>query len=272
MERNLGIMTGFQDLDRLLYSIQGGDLCIVAARPGLGKTSFSLNIIENVVLKNSNIGILFFSLEMTSEQLLTRLLCTISKLNLHSIREGILDKLKFKILCKNINKLKKINLWVDDSSYLNILDIKSKIKKFHSSNDLGLVIIDYIQLVDNINSRLNREQQISHVSRTLKNIAKEFRIPIIALSQLNRESEKIERDPKLSDLRESGSIEQDADSVIIITNYVKNFNFKNPHLNVRQLFVAKNRNGPTGTATLIFNNSITKFENHFESKKVKRKK
>jgi replicative DNA helicase len=269
--KNSEFTTGFHDLDKFLYSIKGGDLCIIAARPGLGKTSLSLNIVENVISKTIKAEILFFSLEMTSEQLLSRLLSSVSRIDLHSIKKGNLNKFKFRALCKSIDKIKNFNLWVDDTSYLNISDIKSKVKKFTLENNLNLIVVDYIQLIDSINFNFNREQQISHISRTLKNIAKEFKVPVIALSQLNRESEKNARSPKLSDLRESGSIEQDADSVIIITNYLDDSKYQN-ELHIRKLLIAKNRNGPTGELTLIFNSSITRFEDHFEKRKIRKKK
>jgi replicative DNA helicase len=285
--RITGVPTGFTKLDGLLGGLHDGDLLIVAARPGMGKTSLVLNMATNVALpklveiegdedtagsvrQESGHGVAVFSLEMPREQLAARMLCSEARVDASKLRTGDLNKEDWTRLTKAAAELAKLPIWIDDCSNLSVLDLRGKVRRIQAlaSNKeappLGLVVVDYLQLMQG-NQRVNsREQQISEISRNLKMLAKDLHVPVIALSQLNRAVEtrgSKDKRPQLSDLRESGAIEQDADTIIFI--YRDDYYDKdNPDVaGLAELVVAKQRNGPTGTVKVRFTKSCTRFDN-----------
>ena len=260
-----GLTSGFYDLDSLTQGFQKSDLIIIAGRPSVGKTAFSLNIASNLI-KSSKLPVLFFSLEMSKEQIMYRLLSMETNINQIRLKSGKLYQNDWIKLNKMIKIISKFPLFIDDTFNLSIQDIRSKIKTIlFEQNELGLVIIDYIQLMQNSKLKTeNRVQELSQITRSLKTIAREFNIPIIGLSQLSRNVEnRVDKKPILSDLRESGSIEQDADLVLMLYKNSSN-NQSQPNSQTYQsieLIVAKQRNGPTGAVKLKFNEEQTKFYN-----------
>lgn len=260
-----GVTSGFYDLDSLTQGFQKSDLIIIAGRPSMGKTALSLNIASNLI-KSSKLPVLFFSLEMSKEQIMYRLLSMETNINQIRLKSGKLYQNDWIKLNKMIKIISKFPLFIDDTFNLSIQDIRSKIKTIlFEQNKLGLVIIDYIQLMQNSKLKIeNRVQELSQITRSLKIIAREFDIPIIGLSQLSRNVEnRVDKKPILSDLRESGSIEQDADLVLML---YKNSSDNQSRLDsqtsqVIELIIAKQRNGPTGTVKLKFNEEQTKFYN-----------
>ncbi|MDR3273787.1 MAG: replicative DNA helicase [Puniceicoccales bacterium] len=269
----IGVASGFTDLDKTLFGFRESDMIVIAARPSMGKTSLAMNIAENVVLPEKKdrkpIGTLFFSLEMSAEQLAMRLLCGRSAVNMTKLREGFISKQASEALSRSATELKAAPLWIDESTNLTILEIRAKARRIQSKESIGLVIIDYLQLI-NGDSRVPREQQISEISRGIKAMAKELKIPVIVLSQLNRESEKERRPPRLSDLRESGAIEQDADVVMLLSNQQSSGSNdqqdqqQSSDIVARELIIAKQRNGPVGTIPLTFVKNLTRFENYVD--------
>jgi replicative DNA helicase len=260
-----GIPTGFTDLDKLLFGMHPAEMIVVAARPSMGKTSLALNIAEAVVLPRGGEAVptMLFSLEMPAQQLAMRLLCSHARVDMELLKDGMLQG-KDKELIESAKALKGAPLWVDDSSNLNIMELRAKARRLHSRRKLGLVIIDYLQLIAGTDGRVPREQQIAEISRGIKGMAKELNVPVVVLAQLNRESEREKRVPRMSDLRESGAIEQDADVVLLLS--------RDPKANEeeeeakpaprRKLIVAKQRNGPVGDVPLRFNKRLTRFENY----------
>lgn len=260
-----GLSSGFYDLDSFTQGFQKSDLIIVAGRPSMGKTALCLNIAINVI-KTSKLPVLFFSLEMSKEQLIYRLLTTETNIGSSKLKSGNLYKEDWLKLNLAIRELSSFPLFIDDSSNLTIQEIQSKVNKIiFEQNKLGLIIIDYLQLMQNIKFKTeNRAQELSQITRFLKLLAKEFQVPIIALSQLSRNVEsRTNKRPILSDLRESGSIEQDADLVLMLyrDSYYNNSQQKNNNKNVVELIIAKQRNGPIGTIELEFDAKNTKFLN-----------
>ena len=262
-----GISSGFYDLDSFTQGFQKSDLIVIAGRPSMGKTALALNISLNII-KNLNLPVLFFSLEMSKEQLTYRLLIHETNINGSRLKTGNLYKDDWANLNTIIQKLSILPLFIDDTSNPSIQDIKSKIKKIiFEQTQIGLIVIDYLQLMQNSKFSIsNRTQELSQITRSLKNVAREFKVPIIALSQLSRNVEsRTNKRPILSDLRESGSIEQDADLVLMLyrdsyysstsTNVVEN---KKDSV---ELIIAKHRNGPIGTVELEFDPKRTKFLN-----------
>jgi replicative DNA helicase len=261
-----GLTSGFYDLDSLTQGFQKSDLIIIAGRPSMGKTALSLNIASNVI-KNSKLPVLFFSLEMSKEQIMYRLLAMETNINQIRLKNGKLYQNDWIKLNKMIKIISKFPLFIDDTFDLSIQDIRSKIKTIlFEQNQLGLVIVDYIQLMQNPKLKIeNRVQELSQITRSLKTIAREFNIPIIGLSQLSRSVEnRVDKKPILSDLRESGSLEQDADLVLMLykNNSTKYSSTPLQTSQLIELIVAKQRNGPTGTITLKFNEEQTKFYNN----------
>lgn len=257
----IGLKSGFDDLDSIIQGFQKSDLIIIAGRPSMGKTALSLNILINVI-KSSKLPILFFSLEMSKEQIMYRLLAMEANINQMRLRNGKLSQNDWIKVNKIINILSKLPLFIDDSSDLSIQNIRSKIKKLmFEQTQVGLVIIDYLQLMQNSRLKIeNRVQELSQITRSLKILAREFNIPIIALSQLSRSVEtRVEKKPMLSDLRESGSIEQDADLVLMLYRKENDMNGSND--NEIELIIAKQRNGPIGTVKLKFDEKSNKFSN-----------
>lgn len=254
----LGLKSGFSDLDSLIQGFQKSDLIIIAGRPSMGKTALSLNIAINII-QYSKLPILFFSLEMSKEQIMYRLLAMETNVNQIRLRNGKLSQNDWIKVNKMVNILSKLPLFIDDTSDLSIQNIRSKIKTImFEQNQVGLVIIDYLQLMQNSSLKMEtRVQELSQITRSLKILAREFNIPIIALSQLSRNVEnRIDKKPILSDLRESGSIEQDADLVLMLSKKTTNLDQNNI-----ELIIAKQRNGPIGTIKLQFNEKSNKFSN-----------
>jgi replicative DNA helicase len=259
-----GVATGFVDLDRMTSGLQSGDLAILAARPSMGKTALVLNIAEHVALKNGGkVGI--FSLEMSKEQLLMRFLCAESMVDAHKVRTGYIGRDDFTKLIEALGAVTRAPLFIDDSSTLTVMEMRAKARRLKAEHGLDLIIVDYLQLMSGYGKVENRVQEISGISRGLKALAKELEVPVIALSQLSRAPEQRQGDhrPQLSDLRESGSIEQDADVVMFIYRE-EVYKADDENIGKAELIIAKQRNGPTGIVKLAFLRQFTKFENLFE--------
>jgi len=261
-----GVTSGFKDLDAMTFGFQRQEMIVVAARPSMGKTSFALNIAEAATLPKTGrepVATLVFSLEMSSSQLALRMLCARSRVNMKLLRDGLVgrDGREVNALGQAAEEFKKCPLLIDDSSALTIMEMRAKARRIYSRRKLGLIIVDYLQLISGTDSRAPREQQVAEVSRGLKAMAKELDLPVIVLSQLNRSSEKENRTPRLSDLRESGSIEQDADVVIMLSRPKDSDEKFQTATGAADLIVAKQRNGPVGDLKLTFLQEITRFEN-----------
>ena len=263
-----GLGTGFTDLDRMTDGLHGAEMIVIAARPSMGKTSLAMNIVEHVVLElNQPVGV--FSLEMSAESLILRMLCSIARVNLRSIREGFMHETDFPKLTSAAGKLAKSKLLIDDSAGLSILDLRARARRMHQQHGVKLFVIDYLQLLHSTarRSQDNRQQEIADISSGIKALAKELNVPVIVLAQLNRELEKDKsRKPRLSDLRESGAIEQDADLVGLLYKPSSGDEEDGAPADEADglpvnLLVAKQRNGPTGDVNLTFLKSYTRFEN-----------
>jgi replicative DNA helicase len=256
-----GVPSGFADLDNVLAGFQKSDLIILAARPSIGKTALALDIARNVAVKNK-IPVGIFSLEMSSDQLVDRMLSAQGKVDAWRMRTGHLvsnDKEDdFAKIGEAMGALSEAPIFIDDSASANVMEMRTMARRLQAEHNLGLIIIDYLQLMQG-RSTDNRAQEVSEISRSLKQLARELNIPVIALSQLNRSVEsRSPQVPKLSDLRESGSIEQDADVVMFLYREDRE-KPDTPNKNVIQVIVSKHRNGPLGTANLYFNDAITSF-------------
>ena len=259
----IGSSTGFTDLDKKLQGIQNGDLIIVAGRPSMGKTSFAMNIAENVLTNDDTDGaVLIFSLEMPGESLTTRMLSGMSKLDQQNVRSGMLRDDQLKILLEEGERLKNLPLWIDDSSLLTPMELRAKARRLaRSEGGLSLIVVDYLQLMQLPTSAENRVNQISEISRALKSLAKELDVPVIALSQLNRAVEqRPNKRPIMADLRDSGAIEQDADVILFIYRD-EVYNEDSEQGNKAEIIIGKQRNGPIGTVHLTFLKEYTRFEN-----------
>lgn len=261
-----GVTSGFKDLDAMTFGFQKQEMIIVAARPSMGKTSFALNIAESAAMPKPGreaVATLVFSLEMSSSQLALRMLCARSRVNLKLLRDGLIgrDSSQINDLGKAAEEFKRAPIMIDDSSNLTIMELRAKARRIHARKKLGLIVVDYLQLLSGSDPRAPREQQVAEVSRGLKALAKELDLPVIVLSQLNRSSEKENRTPRLSDLRESGSIEQDADVVLMLSRPKDADEKFQTAANAADLIVAKQRNGPVGDLKLTFLQEITRFEN-----------
>lgn len=255
-----GVATGFYDLDYKTAGLQPSDLILIAARPSMGKTAFVLNIAEHVALK-SNVTTAIFSLEMSKDQLVKRILSMHSKVDSQAIRSGELSDDDWVKLVESARAIGNSNLIIDDTSSISIGELRSKCRKFKLENNLGLVIIDYLQLMSGSKKSESRQQEISEISRSLKALAREISAPVIALSQLSRAVEqRPDKRPMLSDLRESGAIEQDADVVMFIyrDDY---YNHDTEEAGISEIIIGKQRNGPTGTIKLAWLSQFTKFAN-----------
>lgn len=266
-ETDEGVATGYIDVDKMTFGMHPGQMIVLAARPSMGKTSLGMNIAENVCLPNTRrkpTSTLVFSLEMPADQLAMRMICGRARVNMGRVRDRMISKDQMRELSRAAQELKAAPLWIDDSSTLNILELRAKARRLHQRKPLGFIMVDYLQLLSGTDNRVQREQQIAEISRGLKGMAKELNIPVLVLSQLNRESEKEKRLPRISDLRESGSIEQDADVVFLLAPNPKSED--NPTVpqasRERLLVIAKQRNGPTGEVPLTFIPDFTRFENH----------
>lgn len=264
-----GTPTAFYDLDTYTNGLQKSDLIILAARPAMGKTSFALNIAQNVALK-AKIPVAIFSLEMSKEQLVQRLLCAEAEVDTQRLKTGNMQAKDWEKLAVAMDSFSQAPIYIDDTAGVTITDLRAKCRRLAmAEKNLGLIVIDYLQLIEGT-GREDRMQQISSISRGLKILAKELNVPIIALSQLSRAVEsRTDKRPMLSDLRESGSIEQDADIVMFIyrDEYYKSANDeeemaeKATNKGEAEIIIAKHRNGPVGTVKLLFQSNITKFKN-----------
>jgi replicative DNA helicase len=261
-----GVSSGFKDLDNLTWGFQRQEMIVLAARPAMGKTSLALNFAEAAALpkRGEPVPTLVFSLEMSAGQLALRMLCSRAKVNLKLLREGLLarngdDNAR---LVGVADEFMKAPIYIDDSSHLSIMELRAKARRLHARRKLGMVIVDYLQLLSPTDSQAPREQQVAEASRGLKALAKELEVPVIVLSQLNRSSEKENRAPKLADLRESGAIEQDADVVLMLARPKDADDKYQVAADSAELIVAKQRNGPVGELKLTFLRDITRFENY----------
>jgi replicative DNA helicase len=260
-----GVGTGFVDFDKMTSGLHAGEMIVIAARPSMGKTSLAMNIVEHVVL-DLKLPVGVFSLEMTSESLVLRMLCSRARANLRSIRDGFMVERDFSSLTNAAGRLSNAPLFIDDTAGLSILQLRAKARRMHQQYGIKLFVIDYLQLLHSTARRAeNRQQEIADISNGVKALAKELKVPVIVLSQLNRELEKDKnRKPRLSDLRESGAIEQDADVVGLLYKPSSDDDDdaaadEAGALPVN-LLIAKQRNGPTGDVNLTFLKQFTRFE------------
>jgi len=265
-----GVPSGFTDLDELTSGFQNSDLVIVAARPSMGKTAFVLNVAQYAAIEQ-NIPVAVFSLEMSKEALVQRMLTAEARVDAQKLRKGLLRDDDFPRMARAAGVLSSAPIWIDDSAGITLLEIRSKARRLKVDANVGLVVVDYLQLISGPNDAESRQQEISFISRSLKALAKELDVPVIALSQLSRAPEQRTAEhkrPQLSDLRESGAIEQDADLVMFIyrpevyegSDAVDKDG--NPVAGRAEIIVGKQRNGPIGTAHLFFHKAYTRFENY----------
>jgi replicative DNA helicase len=267
----MGVSTGFYDLDNYTSGLQKSDLLILAARPSMGKTAFCLNIVTHVALREQK-PVLVFSLEMGKEQLVLRMLCAEAEIDAQKIRTGEIAESDFPKLTQAMGKLGDAPIYIDDTPGMSVMEMRAKARKIQmeAGGDLGLIVIDYLQLMQGPGggggNEANRTQEISAISRGLKGLARELRVPVMALSQLSRAVEsRQDKKPMLSDLRESGSIEQDADLVMFIYRD-EYYNKDSERPGTADIIIAKQRNGPVGEISLLFRNSITRFLNPADRK------
>jgi replicative DNA helicase len=263
-----GVGSGFKDLDEMTTGFQPSDLIIIAARPSMGKTAFVLNIAQNAAIDH-NVPVAFFSLEMSKESLVQRLLTSEGRVDAQRLRKGKLHDEEFVRLGRAAGLLSQAPIWIDDTPGMNLLEMRSKARRLKMEYDVGLVVIDYLQLMQGPRDSESRQQEISSISRTLKALARELRVPVIALSQLSRAPEQRtgeNKRPQLSDLRESGAIEQDADLVMFIYRQEMYDGPQDKDGNSlegkAEVIIGKQRNGPTGLVNLHFNKAYTRFENY----------
>jgi len=270
-----GLLTGYKELDNLTNGFKPGEMIVLAARPSVGKTSLAMNIVENIAFskkyEENPKNILVYSLEMSATSLAMRMICGRARVNMNDLRRGFVRKDYAEKLNSISKEFQQAHLWVDDTSGLSINQIRAKARRLKMRNHLHLIVVDYLQLISGDTKALSRENQISDISRGLKAMAKELDVPVIVLSQLNRDSEKERRDPRLSDLRESGAIEQDADVVMLLGKHRKGEDIRESDQDVQKqeqaedyepikLLLAKQRNGPTGNVELAFRRKYTRFE------------
>ncbi|MGE5579773.1 MAG: replicative DNA helicase [Bacillota bacterium] len=251
----LGVPSGLGDLDRITTGFQPSDLIILAARPSVGKSSLAANIARNACFR-AEIPVIIFSLEMSKEQVAQRLLCSEAAIPSQKLRNGFLDEDEWRRLSTALGRLGEAKIFIDDTPGVSVMEVRTKCRRLKAEHGLGMVIIDYLQLMRSTYKAENRQQEISEISRSLKGLARELDVPVIALSQLSRAVEQRQKQiPQLSDLRESGAIEQDADIVMFL--------YADPEMdqqNTIELIVAKQRNGPTGSVRLFFSKDIGRFE------------
>ena len=260
-----GISTGFVEFDRMTSGLHSSEMIVIAARPSMGKTALAMNIAEHVGI-NEKLPVGVFSLEMSSQQLVQRLLCSRARVNLQKVRDGFLGERDFPSLTAAASKLAEAKIFIDDSASLSILELRAKARRLKAQQDVQLIIVDYLQLVRSTSRRAqdNRQLEISEISAGLKGLAKELKIPIVVVAQLNRQPEqRAGGKPRLSDLRESGSIEQDADLVALLVRpelYEEDEEARVEKAGEAELIIAKQRNGPVGEIPLTFLKEFTRFE------------
>jgi len=257
-----GVSTGFTDFDEMTSGLQASDLIIVAGRPSMGKTTFAMNLAENVAIKAKK-PVAVFSMEMPGDQLAMRMMSSLGRIDQHKVRTGKLDDDEWPRMTSAINLLAETQLFIDDTAALTPTEVRSRSRRLmREHGQLGLIVLDYLQLMQSPSSGENRVQQISDISRNLKALAKELNVPVVALSQLNRNLEqRPNKRPVMSDLRESGSIEQDADVIVFIYRD-EVYNEDSPDKGVAEIIIGKQRNGPIGTSRLTFLGQYTRFENY----------
>jgi replicative DNA helicase len=257
-----GVPTGFYDLDEMTRGLQGGDLIIVAARPSMGKTSLVLNIAQHVS-QQPDLTVGFFSLEMSKESLFIRLLTSVAEIDSHRLMSGAIGQKEYGKISHALETLSAMKLYIDDTANIGVLEMRAKCRRLQAEHGLSLIVIDYIQLMSGRGRFENRTLELAQISRSIKGLAKELSVPIIVLSQLSRAPEsRSDHRPQLSDLRESGALEQDADLVALIyRDDVYNKDPNNPDAGTAELIIAKQRNGPTGVVKLAFLREQTRFAN-----------
>ncbi len=257
-----GVRTGFEALDRMTAGFQSSDMVIVAARPSVGKTSFCLNMAEHVALREK-LPVAIFSLEMSKEQLVQRMICSQARVDAQKVRTGFLSNEDMERLSNSVPELYRAPIYIDDTPGITLMEIRVKVRRLKMERGLGIVVVDYLQLMSNRTRAENRVQEISEMTRGLKNLARELQVPIVVISQLSREVEKREgKKPQLSDLRESGSIEQDADTVLMLFREdLYKQRESGEQTGSTDIIIAKQRNGPIGTVKLKFIKEYTRFEN-----------
>ena len=260
-----GISTGFAELDRMTNGLHESEMIVIAARPSMGKTALAMNIAEHVAI-NEKLPVAVFSLEMSSQQLVQRLLCSRARVNLQKVRDGFLAERDFPSLTAAASKLAEAQIFIDDSASLSILELRAKARRLKAQKDIKLIVVDYLQLLRSTTRRAqdNRQLEISEISAGLKGLAKELKVPVLVLAQLNRQPEaRTGGKPRLSDLRESGSIEQDADLVGLLVRpeiYEEDEDARAEKAGEAELIIAKQRNGPVGEIALTFLKEFTRFE------------
>ncbi len=258
--RITGLATGYPELDNELAGLQPSELIILAARPSMGKTALALNIAENVAMRK-NKPVAIFSLEMSKESLLVRLLASRARVDAHKFRTGHISRDDWTSITNALNDLGEAPIWIDDSASITVMEIGAKARRLARDKGLSFVVVDYLQLIAARGRFGNRNEEVSSISRSLKGLAKELKVPVMVLSQLTRAPERDDRDPQLADLRESGAIEQDADVVLFISR-PDFYNREAPEekRNETKLIIGKQRNGPTGMIRFVFNSHYTRFE------------
>jgi replicative DNA helicase len=257
-----GVPTGFEKLDDITSGLQKSDLVIIAGRPSMGKTALAMNIAQYAALE-AGIPVAIFSLEMSKEQLALRMLSSEARVDSQRIRRGFLGEADWPKLITAAGRLSEAQIFIDDSPAISALEMKAKARRLKSEVNLGLIILDYLQLMRGGGYKDSREQEISEISRSLKTLAKELNVPVIALSQLNRKLEdRTNKRPQMADLRDSGAIEQDADLIAFIyRDEVYDKSEENPEKGMAEIIVGKQRNGPTGMVKLAFQDKFARFEN-----------
>lgn len=255
-----GVSTGFEDMDDMTSGLQAADLIVLAGRPSMGKTSLAMNIAENAAVGHK-VPVAIFSMEMPGQQLAMRMMASLGRINAHKVRTGKLDDDDWPRLTSAINMLAEAPIYIDDTPALNPMELRTRARRLHREHGLGLIIVDYLQLMQTSENNENRATEISNITRALKGLAKELSIPMIALSQLNRSLEqRPNKRPVMSDLRESGAIEQDADVIVFIYRD-EVYNEESVDKGTAEIIIGKQRNGPTGTVRLTFLGEYTRFEN-----------
>jgi replicative DNA helicase len=261
-----GLPSGFYELDDMLCGFNAGDLVVIAARPSMGKTAFVLNILDHAALHapewlERNPTLLFFSLEMGQQSIVRRMLCTRARVDAHRLRTGKIPNEDYAELSRAAGELASANIFIDDTPGLSVMALRSRARRLKQQHGLDMVVLDYLQLMTHPRSE-SRQQEISNISRSLKELARELEIPVLALSQLSRQVElRDDKRPQLADLRESGSIEQDADVVLLLFRPEYYFRDREDVKGLAEIIVAKQRNGPTGEVKLSFVGSQMRFEN-----------
>ncbi|MEP0841719.1 MAG: replicative DNA helicase, partial [Phycisphaerae bacterium] len=258
-----GVPSGFIELDDMMSGMQNGEMIVIAARPSMGKTAIGLNIAEHVTARAGKPAA-FFSMEMSKQAIAQRLLCSRGRVDSHKLRRGMLSEFEIQQLAAAVGELENCPLYIDDTPGMSVLELRAKARRLRARYHIEAVFVDYLQLMRSPAHSENRQQEVAEISRGLKALARELHIPVIVMAQLNRNPEgRTDNRPRMSDLRESGSIEQDADVVLLLhrEEYYKGENCPEELKNVAEVIIAKQRNGPVGTVKLFFNQALTRFDN-----------